>query len=130
MYRASLVLGRGVISCFANILLGERELVALLKLFSLCLGSEVFCASFSWYRGLSAVFANNNHSLFALAKEGIKYMTNENLFAVWSFNYILVKSSNRPRVFLPIFGEAIRTISISFAFPNRPAYQSSITENG
>ena len=38
-------------------------------------------------------------------------------------DYILVKSSNRPRVFLPIFGKAIRTISISFAFPNRPAYQ-------
>ena len=33
-------------------------------------------------------------------------------------------------MFLPIFGIAIRTISISFAFPNRPAYPSSITENG
>ena len=43
-------------------------------------------------------------------------------------SYILVKSSNRPRVFLPIFGKAIRTISISFSFPNRKAYQSSITE--
>ena len=32
-------------------------------------------------------------------------------------------------MFLPIFGKAIRTISISFAFPNRPAYQSSLTEN-
>ena len=43
--------------------------------------------------------------------------------------YILVKSCNRPRVFLQIFGKAIRTISISFAFLNRPVYQSSITEN-
>ena len=43
---------------------------------------------------------------------------------------ILVKSSKRPCVFLPIYGKAIRTISISFAFANRPAYQSSITENG
>ena len=33
-------------------------------------------------------------------------------------------------MFLPICGKAIRTLSISFAFPNRPAYQSSITENG
>ena len=33
-------------------------------------------------------------------------------------------------MFLRICGKAIRTISISFAFPNRPAYQSSITENG
>ena len=33
-------------------------------------------------------------------------------------------------MFLPIFGKAIRTISISFAFPNRPVYQSSITKNG
>ena len=40
--------------------------------------------------------------------------------------YILVKSSNKPRVFLPIFRKAIRTISISVAFPNRPANQSSI----
>ena len=31
--------------------------------------------------------------------------------------YILVKSSNLPHAFLPIFGKAIRTISISFAFP-------------
>ena len=44
--------------------------------------------------------------------------------------YILVKSSNRPRVFLPIVGKAITTTSISFVFPNRPANQSSITENG
>ena len=44
--------------------------------------------------------------------------------------YILVKSSNRPHIFLQIFGKAIRTISISFAFLNRSAYQSSITENG
>ena len=42
--------------------------------------------------------------------------------------HILVKSSNRPRVFLPIFGKALMTISISFAFPNRLAYWSSITE--
>ena len=49
---------------------------------------------------------------------------------LWSTENILVKSSNRPRVFLPIFGKVIRTISISFAFPNRPAFQSSITENG
>ena len=42
--------------------------------------------------------------------------------------YILVKSSNWPCVFLPILGKAIRTISISFAFSNRSAYQSSITE--
>ena len=33
-------------------------------------------------------------------------------------------------MFLPILGKVIGTISISFAFPNRPAYQSSITENG
>ena len=32
--------------------------------------------------------------------------------------------------FLQICGQAIKTISISFAFPNRPAYQSSITEKG
>ena len=44
--------------------------------------------------------------------------------------YILVKSSNRPQVFLPIFGKAIRTISMSFAIPNRPAYQPLKTENG
>ena len=43
--------------------------------------------------------------------------------------YILVKSSNRPCMFLPIFGKAIRTISILFAFLNRPAYQSPIIEN-
>ena len=33
-------------------------------------------------------------------------------------------------MFLPIFGKAIRTVSISFAFQNRPACQSLITENG
>ena len=33
-------------------------------------------------------------------------------------------------MFLPIFGKAIRTILISSAFSIRPAYQSSITENG
>ena len=43
--------------------------------------------------------------------------------------YILVKSSNRPRVFLPILEKAIKTISVSFTFRNRPAYQSWITEN-
>ena len=32
--------------------------------------------------------------------------------------YLLVKSSNRPRVFLPISGKAMRSISISFAFLN------------
>ena len=57
------------------------------------------------------------------------------LFCVMIFTfhqsyYILVKSSNRQRMFLPIFGKAIRTISILFAFPNRPVYQSSITEIG
>ena len=41
---------------------------------------------------------------------------------------ILIKSSNQPCVFLQIFGKVIRTISISFAFQNRP--DSSITENG
>ena len=35
----------------------------------------------------------------------------------------VVKSSNRPRVFLPIFSKAVCTTSISFALPNRPAYQ-------
>ena len=43
--------------------------------------------------------------------------------------YKLVKSSNQHYVFLPICGKAIKTISISLAFPNRPAYQSLITEN-
>ena len=37
--------------------------------------------------------------------------------------YILVKSSNRPRVFLPTFWKVVSTISVSFAVPNRPAYQ-------
>ena len=46
------------------------------------------------------------------------------------WEHSLVKSSNRPCVFLPIFGKAIRTISISFAFPIRPAYQSPIKDNG
>ena len=40
-----------------------------------------------------------------------------------SFKDILVKSSNRPPVFLSIFVKVIITISISFVFPNRPAYQ-------
>ena len=64
-------------------------------------------------------------------------MSGASIIAIFSMSlsqndplYILVKSSNRPRVFLPIFGRAIRTISISFEFPNRLAYQSSITENG
>ena len=42
--------------------------------------------------------------------------------------YILVKSSNWPCVFLPIFRKANRTISILFAFPDRPAYQSPILQ--
>ena len=48
----------------------------------------------------------------------------------FDLKYILVKSSNRPHVFLPIFGKAMRTISISFAFLNRLVFWSSITENG
>ena len=44
--------------------------------------------------------------------------------------YILVKSSNQPRAFLPIFWKVVSTISVSFAVPNRPAYQYMIPENG
>ena len=45
--------------------------------------------------------------------------------------YILVKSSNRPRVFLPIFGKAIRTISIDpfhivISLSNRSSIEKSI----
>ena len=66
-------------------------------------------------------------------KDFIAYSEGKKCFSVllkwyfWHANFktlpnILVKSPNRPRVFIPIFGRAIRTISISFAFPNRQAY--------
>ena len=48
---------------------------------------------------------------------------------VLCFIYTLVKGFNWPRVFLPAFGIAIRALSISFTFPNMPAYQSFKTEN-
>ena len=36
---------------------------------------------------------------------------------------ILVKSAERPPMFLSIFSEAISTVTITFASPNRATYQ-------
>ena len=43
--------------------------------------------------------------------------------AVCSDIYILFKSANRPRMFLQIFFEIIRTVTNLFASPNRSSYQ-------
>ena len=65
---------------------------------------------------------SSQHSILAIIGRPAKRHHGVLLAGQWWPVYILVKSSNRSRVFLSIFGKAIRTTQISFAFPYRPVY--------